>query len=278
MGSARAICCNKLRSVRSDGRSYFCARRVRSIRGGLDFPSACVVPLFHPRLHARRLILTLFIFLLALAPLTRPSPTRSKNACCVFCSCCCESLSLYSKEIFGLPLFCSWPLRPSRLRKEISSSLSVEIRRRTRVSSSSLNGSSPSSVIPLSSIVRALSIPVVPGLILARLSHDAVTQGNHTATQSVFYAPCVPAHEANITINGFNSDFRNAGNFNAITILTVPILPENVNTTMWFYDYNTCGEGGVGVINDNESSTETLAGFVVSVLNFSCLNSHAHEK
>jgi len=40
-----------------------------------------------------------------------------------------------------------------------------------------------------------------------------------------------------------------------------PILPSNANTTMWFYDYNTCGAGGVGVINSNESSYETLAGF-----------------
>jgi hypothetical protein len=36
-----------------------------------------------------------------------------------------------------------------------------------------------------------------------------------------------------------------------------------VNHTFWFYDYNTCGEGGVGVINNNESSSQTLAGFTV---------------
>ncbi|KDQ50858.1 hypothetical protein JAAARDRAFT_211438 [Jaapia argillacea MUCL 33604] len=87
------------------------------------------------------------------------------------------------------------------------------------------------------------------------------TQGNHTATQAVFYAPCIPAHEANITINGFDSGFRDSGNFTAVTILTVPIDESNVNTTMWFFDWNTCGKGGVGVINSNESSTQTLAGF-----------------
>jgi hypothetical protein len=45
--------------------------------------------------------------------------------------------------------------------------------------------------------------------------------------------------------------------------MSVPIIEENENHTFWFYDYNTCGEGGVGVINNNESSSETLAGFTV---------------
>ncbi|TFY80698.1 hypothetical protein EWM64_g3321 [Hericium alpestre] len=85
--------------------------------------------------------------------------------------------------------------------------------------------------------------------------------GNHTATQSTFSAPCVPAHDSDSTINGFNSMFRDAGNETAVTILSVPMLAQNVNQTMWFFDYNTCGQGGVGVINDNESSTATLAGF-----------------
>ncbi|CCM03922.1 uncharacterized protein FIBRA_06073 [Fibroporia radiculosa] len=87
------------------------------------------------------------------------------------------------------------------------------------------------------------------------------TDGNHTAIQSTFSEPCIPAHQTNITINGFDSGFRDAGNGTAITILSVPILAENVNTTMWFFDWNTCAEGGVGVINANDSSTETLAGF-----------------
>ncbi|KAI0919061.1 hypothetical protein AcV5_002075 [Taiwanofungus camphoratus] len=87
------------------------------------------------------------------------------------------------------------------------------------------------------------------------------TLGNHTATQSTFASPCIPAHESNITINGFDSMFRDAGNGTAISILSVPMLPQNVNTTFWFYDYNTCGQGGVGVINANDSSTATLAGF-----------------
>lgn len=97
----------------------------------------------------------------------------------------------------------------------------------------------------------------------AYLMGAIVTLGNHTAIQSTFAGPCIPAHESNITINGFDSGFRDAGNGTAITILSVPILPQNVNTTMWFYDYNTCGEGGVGVINANDSSTQTLEGFEV---------------
>ncbi|KAI0002210.1 hypothetical protein BJV74DRAFT_817791 [Russula compacta] len=33
------------------------------------------------------------------------------------------------------------------------------------------------------------------------------TSGNHTATRT-FSSPCIPAHETNITINGFDSGFR----------------------------------------------------------------------
>ncbi len=90
-----------------------------------------------------------------------------------------------------------------------------------------------------------------------------VTQGNHTVTQSLFATPCIPAHDANITINGFDSAFRDAGNGTAITILTVPITPEIENQTIWFFDYNTCGQGGVGGINVNESSFENTDAFIV---------------
>ncbi|PPQ63014.1 hypothetical protein CVT24_005960, partial [Panaeolus cyanescens] len=86
------------------------------------------------------------------------------------------------------------------------------------------------------------------------------TQGNHTVTQSTFAAPCVPAHFTNETINGFDSSFRNAGNFSAITNLPVTIT--NPNETIWFFDWNLCAQGGVGAININETSLETLDGFV----------------
>ncbi|KAI0663949.1 hypothetical protein C8Q70DRAFT_1041757 [Cubamyces menziesii] len=84
------------------------------------------------------------------------------------------------------------------------------------------------------------------------------TQGNHSAIQSTFASPCIPAHDTNITINGFNSGFRPAGNGTAITNLPVTI---STNDTIWFYDAATCAIGGVGGININDSSTETLAGF-----------------
>ncbi|KAI0827999.1 hypothetical protein BC628DRAFT_1409507 [Trametes gibbosa] len=84
------------------------------------------------------------------------------------------------------------------------------------------------------------------------------TEGNHTATQSTFASPCIPAHETNITINGFDSNFRPTNNGTAITNLPVTI---NSNDTIWFYDAATCAVGGVGGININESSTETLDGF-----------------
>ncbi|KAH9944777.1 hypothetical protein B0H21DRAFT_445078 [Amylocystis lapponica] len=87
------------------------------------------------------------------------------------------------------------------------------------------------------------------------------TSGNHTATQSSFSQPCIPAIDSSPSFNGFDSGLRLASNGSNVTFLPVPLLPENYNVTMWFYDASTCGEGGVGVINPNDSSTETLAGF-----------------
>ncbi|VDC05631.1 unnamed protein product [Peniophora sp. CBMAI 1063] len=87
------------------------------------------------------------------------------------------------------------------------------------------------------------------------------TEGNHTATQSTFDAPCLSAHEHNISLNGFDSGFQVVPN-NSFLQSSVPILESNVNTTFWFFDYNTCGIGGVGAINFNASSTETIEGFV----------------
>ena len=97
------------------------------------------------------------------------------------------------------------------------------------------------------------------------LTSCKVTNGNHTATESTFSSPCIPAHETDNTINGFDSGFRDTQPGTAGSILSVPILIQNENHTFWFFDYNTCGQGGVGVINNNESSSETLAGFTVGV-------------
>ncbi|KZT05344.1 uncharacterized protein LAESUDRAFT_726977 [Laetiporus sulphureus 93-53] len=106
------------------------------------------------------------------------------------------------------------------------------------------------------------SLVFQPGEVHAVIGDTVVfnfTTGNHTATQSTFASPCIVANEVNSTINGFNSGFRDAGNETAITQLTVPITS---NDSIWFFDYNTCGEGGVGVINANDSSTQTLLGFI----------------
>ncbi|KAM5537996.1 hypothetical protein V8D89_008472 [Ganoderma adspersum] len=84
------------------------------------------------------------------------------------------------------------------------------------------------------------------------------TQGNHTATQSTFAAPCIPLHDFNITLNGFDSSFRSAGNFSAITYLSVNVTTSD---TIWFFDWNTCAEGGVGGININGTNYLTLDGF-----------------
>ncbi|KAF8918227.1 hypothetical protein CPB85DRAFT_1249836 [Mucidula mucida] len=94
-----------------------------------------------------------------------------------------------------------------------------------------------------------------PDTVTAQLNDIVVfnfTQGNHTVTQSLFATPCIPAHDANITINGFDSAFRDAGNGTAITILTVPITPE-IETRL---------SGGVGGINVNESSFENTDAFI----------------
>jgi hypothetical protein len=97
------------------------------------------------------------------------------------------------------------------------------------------------------------------------LTSCKVTNGNHTATESTFSSPCIPAHETDNTINGFDSGFRDTQPGTAGSILSVPILIQNENHTFWFFDYNNCGLGGVGVINNNESSSETLVGFTVGV-------------
>ncbi|KAF9529677.1 hypothetical protein CPB83DRAFT_247164 [Crepidotus variabilis] len=90
------------------------------------------------------------------------------------------------------------------------------------------------------------------------------TQGNHTAIQSDFASPCIPISQSNVTINGFNSGFRDAGNFTSVTPLMVPI--DNPNKTIWFFDWNTCAKGGVGGVNVNGSGWETLDGFTRNAL------------
>lgn len=89
--------------------------------------------------------------------------------------------------------------------------------------------------------------------------------GNHSATQSTFYAPCKPSHQSDPTINGFDSGMRYTPSNQSITTLVVPIGPEHINITTWFYDAapGACGwdESAVGGINLREGSNETIAGY-----------------
>ncbi|KAJ3737510.1 fasciclin-like protein [Lentinula guzmanii] len=141
-------------------------------------------------------------------------------------------------------------------------------------STSSAAGSSQTIIVTVSNSSSASNASSVfnPDQITAGLGDLVLfnfTQGNHTATQSAFFAPCEPVNFTNGT-NGFDSNFVVVpANFSlqdgAFPILAVPILESNVNQTMWFYDVNTCAEGGVGVINlvagDPATNGETLDGF-----------------
>ncbi|KAJ3997801.1 fasciclin-like protein [Lentinula boryana] len=142
-------------------------------------------------------------------------------------------------------------------------------------STSSAAGSSQTIIVTVSNSSSASNASSVfnPDQITAGLGDLVLfnfTQGNHTATQSAFFAPCEPVNFTNGT-NGFDSNFVVVPpNFTlvqngAFPILAVPILESNVNQTMWFYDVITCAEGGVGVINlvagDPKTNGQTLDGF-----------------
>ena len=90
----------------------------------------------------------------------------------------------------------------------------------------------------------------------------SVTNGTHTAVESTFAEPCLLAHEANSTINGFDSGLRNTVNGTAMTNLTVEIKEGDENRTIWFYDLWGCGAGGVGAINANDSDWQNFDAFV----------------
>jgi hypothetical protein len=90
----------------------------------------------------------------------------------------------------------------------------------------------------------------------------AVTNGTHSAIQSTFAEPCVPAHDSNSSLNGFYSGLRDTVNGTGQTTLTVEIQQEDQNQTFWFYDIWACGSGGVGAINANNSGWENFDGFV----------------
>lgn len=106
---------------------------------------------------------------------------------------------------------------------------------------------------------------VRPSKGLAHVSNTqlfAVTNGTHSAIESTFAEPCIPAHDSNSTINGFYSGFRDTVNGTAQTTLTVEIQQADENKTFWFYDIWGCGQGGVGAINANDSDWENFQAFV----------------
>ncbi|KAF9652819.1 hypothetical protein BDM02DRAFT_2631056 [Thelephora ganbajun] len=88
------------------------------------------------------------------------------------------------------------------------------------------------------------------------------TNGTHSAIESTFAEPCIPAHDSNTTLNGFYSGLRDTVNGSAQTTLVVEIKEEDQNKTFWFYDIWGCGKGGVGAINANDSDWENFDAFV----------------
>jgi uncharacterized membrane protein YgcG len=133
----------------------------------------------------------------------------------------------------------------------------------------SLQPTAPPSSLPsvFSFLIAHKKLTFFQQVVIAKLGETVLfnfTQGNHSATQSTFASPCVPAHLSNASINGFNTDLRPAGNGTSITRFPIVMNPDIVNDTLWFYDETTCGIGGVGVINPgNVSATdETIDGFV----------------
>ncbi|KAF7296081.1 hypothetical protein MKEN_01423200 [Mycena kentingensis (nom. inval.)] len=91
-----------------------------------------------------------------------------------------------------------------------------------------------------------------PHVVNASLGETVIfnfTNGTHSATQSTFASPCIPAHDTNVTINGFDTGLRPANNGTSVTDYRIIMNPDIADTPLWFYDRATCGIGGVGVIN-----------------------------
>jgi hypothetical protein len=131
---------------------------------------------------------------------------------------------------------------------------------RTRRPSSSRPRSGPGSATPSSSTVRDCArLSRAP----AHTRAPAVTHGNHSVTQSTFAAPCVPAHLANVTMNGFDSGMRAAVNGTAGIILSVPITPDLANTkTLWGFQCNAIRLDGTAPTSSHSAShlTSTSGG------------------
>lgn len=84
--------------------------------------------------------------------------------------------------------------------------------------------------------------------------------GNHSVTQGSFALPCIPIHEQNETINGFDSGLRLGTNGTGQTDFVIPIGAANDDSAIWLYDSfpGSCGLGHIAVINVNNSSPENF--------------------
>ena len=105
-------------------------------------------------------------------------------------------------------------------------------------------------------------IPYLPWLRRLTNLFLTVVNGSYDVIQSQFAQPCIPASDFTPGFNGFNSGVRPTTNGTAPTFLNITIADNS--TAIWFFENSTCSDGGVGVINANDSSTETLDGFSVS--------------
>ncbi|KAI0088118.1 hypothetical protein BDY19DRAFT_907086 [Irpex rosettiformis] len=84
------------------------------------------------------------------------------------------------------------------------------------------------------------------------------TNGSYSATQADFASPCIFITKVNTTIPGFDTGTQATNNGTAPHTYDVPITD---NSTKWYFDFNGCSKGVVGVINVNDSTGQTLAGF-----------------
>ncbi|KAI0821437.1 hypothetical protein BC629DRAFT_457704 [Irpex lacteus] len=82
--------------------------------------------------------------------------------------------------------------------------------------------------------------------------------GSYSAIQSDFASPCIFITKTNASIAGFDTGTQATNNGSANHTFDVPITD---NSTKWYFDFDGCSKGVVGVINVNDSTGQTIAGF-----------------
>jgi len=88
-----------------------------------------------------------------------------------------------------------------------------------------------------------------------------VGPGNHTVTQSSFADPCVTSLNTTTNMAGFDSSFQHVlANATSVPSWSIEVTAA---TPIWFYcrQAGHCGQGMVGSINANESSTKSYEAF-----------------